>query len=292
MNWRRAVWAANLLLAGLLAWAVATPLGGAEGELRLPAFVPEVKPPDAPPAPRARRFRPADCAAVFRRNIFGAMLREEATSAPEDVPLQKSTARPAPPLAVTVLGTVAGDSDVSRAILADRRTAAQNVYCCGDTIQGARIVAIGRAKVVVLHRGARRTLRLAGGKAGGQGASGGSRVAARQESSPCPGGTTEPTKALFARLRRIESTLETADLAAHRVEGRIRGMEVRDLDYARLRDALELEAGDVILAINGRAPTSVCTARRLLRSAERARRLNVKLLRGGRRLLFSYRAQG
>jgi type II secretory pathway component PulC len=100
---------------------------------------------------------------IVKRNIFGAA--ETATPASpgaekvEPVELLEETK-----LQLSLLGTIAGDTQSARAFILDQRTRKQGLYRVGDSIQDAMIRQILRGKIVLRHSDKDEVLSMVGGE--------------------------------------------------------------------------------------------------------------------------------
>ena len=88
-----------------------------------------------------------DFTKIVERNIFGATEKVEAPVeevGPIEV-LEETS------LQLSLLGTIAGDTDSGRAIILDQRKRSQDIYRVGDSVQEAEIRQILRGKVILRH---------------------------------------------------------------------------------------------------------------------------------------------
>jgi general secretion pathway protein C len=86
---------------------------------------------------------------IVQRNIFGATEKVEPppqTEKIEPVEMLQETS-----LQLSLLGTIAGNTESARAIILDERKRGQDIYKVGDTVQEAVIRQILRGKVVLRH---------------------------------------------------------------------------------------------------------------------------------------------
>ena len=84
---------------------------------------------------------------IAQRNIFGATGKDEmgvVEEKMEQVEMLQETS-----LALSLLGTIAGDTDSARAIILDQRLRSQDIYRVGDSVQEAVIRQILRGKIVL-----------------------------------------------------------------------------------------------------------------------------------------------
>ena len=85
---------------------------------------------------------------IVERNIFGATEKVEEAPVEEVAPIEvlEETS-----LQLSLLGTIAGDTDSGRAIILDQRKRSQDIYRVGDSVQEAEIRQILRGKVILRH---------------------------------------------------------------------------------------------------------------------------------------------
>lgn len=90
-----------------------------------------------------------DYSIIVDRNIFGAVLEKttDAIEIPEVEEPQPTS------LDLSLMGTISGNQNGSRAIISDKKTRKQNIYSVGDEIQGALIKSIERRRVVLQVNG-------------------------------------------------------------------------------------------------------------------------------------------
>ncbi|MCI5165131.1 MAG: hypothetical protein D3903_03310 [Candidatus Electrothrix sp. GM3_4] len=108
---------------------------------------------------------------IIHRNIF-QLVQEKQPVATDQQPMERQEATPeAPPttLNLTLLGTVFGDDQTSRAIIIEEKQKEQKLYQIGDAVQGAIIQSIERGKIILEVFGARETLVMKKREGGGPG---------------------------------------------------------------------------------------------------------------------------
>lgn len=106
---------------------------------------------------------------IIHRNIF-QLVQEEQSIATDQQPVVIQEATPeAPPttLNLTLLGTILGDDQTSRAIIIEEKQNEQKLYQIGDAVQGAIIESIERGKVILEVFGAQETLLMKKREGGG-----------------------------------------------------------------------------------------------------------------------------
>ena len=287
MNWTKAIWIANMALLAFLGYLVAGIV------LRKPPELP------APPQPAMHTQRSAqtvapvttdDCSTILGRNIFGV-------SDPGDNGPAGSRA-PSPPLAKTqlqlrLLGTVAGDESIARAIIEELPNKAQDLYKTGDIVQGATIERIERNRVILLHDQRREILELyvtATGASETELAETATLPDAREAVS-----VISPTefridkRALLARIGGVEAILKVAKLQPYVVDGQTEGLRITGIENVAMARFVGIEDGDVVRTVNGQHLTSQQKAFQVFRKARTQPSLDVRLLRGEeeKRLTFS-----
>ncbi len=120
---------------------------------------------------------------IIHRNIFQLVLEEQPIATDQQpVTIQDATPE-APPttLNLTLLGTILGDDQTSRAIIIEEKQKKQKLYQIGDAVQGAIIESIERGKVILEVFGAQETLLMK--KREGGGPSGSARPSLRRRVS-------------------------------------------------------------------------------------------------------------
>jgi general secretion pathway protein C len=85
---------------------------------------------------------------IVERNIFGATVKVEEAPVEEVAPIEVLEETK---LQLSLLGTIAGDTDSGRAIILDQRKRSQDIYRVGDSVQEAEIRQILRGKVILRH---------------------------------------------------------------------------------------------------------------------------------------------
>ncbi|MDU9048333.1 MAG: type II secretion system protein N [Candidatus Electrothrix sp. Rat3] len=134
----------------------------------------ERSPADAPP-PLPAEGQPVnnenpDFQVIAQRNIFQLVQEEQLAIPEEQLPATiPQTAQEEVPttLNLTLLGTVLGDDQTSRAIIIEEKQKEQKLYQIGDAVQGAIIESIERGKVILEVFGAKETLMMKKREGGG-----------------------------------------------------------------------------------------------------------------------------
>lgn len=292
MNLRLTIRIANLALLVLLGYVIAGIV------LRKPA-PPQSIPGSAAQRPTAKRDIPPitqeDCSLIVGRNVFGFGKAAGSPAEPDQGRL-KSLARTK--LQLRLLGTVAGDAAVARAVIEDLTSKVQDLYRIGDVVQGARINRIERNRVILLREGRPEVLELC--LAASASPKDTSREAKRVPTQPDLGDAVKvisPTefavnkRALLARLGGMEALLKTAKLTPYVVDGKTEGLRITGIENVSMAGFVGLHEGDIIQAVNGQSLTSLQKAFQVFRKARTQRALDVRLLREDERKRLSFRLE-
>lgn len=284
MNARNVLLLANLALLALLAYTVKGMVFAPE----TPRPAPVVKQQTVPAVVAAASDKPrpaADYGIIVERNIFGA------AEAPKETPGERTRAVPPPPkpLELKLLGTIAGDADIARAIIQDSLAKTQASFKIGDVVQGATVSQILRNKVILLSAGREEVLELSvepgepaavpvPAVAASALAQAGDPAAAIKVLSPT---RREIDKAAFiAKAGGADGLLGAAKLEPCVVDGQMMGVRVTGIENAALAEAAGLENGDIVKAVNGQDLTSMQKAFQVLRKARGQPSIDIQLLRG------------
>ncbi len=298
---RKILWAVNLGLAGLLVYLAfgAVVQNPADADARR---TPPPRDEVVPSEPDRRAVGRQECIPVLNRNVFGVTVR---TVPPKKSP--RPEPRPAPqeslpPLQVKLLGTIAGDDAVCRALLEDVRSHSADIFCVGDHVQGARVESIGDRRVVLVRNGRREIVHLAispGGKGRPSRSRASRTTGSRSARSAASFGAAEggrriivDRRNIYGRIDSIEKILKTAELDPCNFHGRTIGLKISGITDAKLKTLTNLRNDDIIMAINGRTLTSRDQACRALRRARGSPAVNLKLKRGAKEEFISFRISG
>jgi general secretion pathway protein C len=196
-----------------------------------------------------------------------------------------------------LLGTVAGDQEIARAVIEDTATKIQDLYKIGDSIQAARIERIERSRVVLLREGREEVLEMSMADLS---SSPGATPSAAAAGAPFPREAVtviSPTefeinrRALLSRIGGIEAILRTTRVTPYVVDGNVEGLRLTGLANVSMARFVGLEDGDIIQNVNGQALTSLPKAFQVFQKARRQSFVDIELLRGDekKRLRFDIR---
>jgi general secretion pathway protein C len=200
------------------------------------------------------------------------------TSGPQDKPGLSS-------LNLTLLGTVVNESGLSWAVIKDLATDRQDMVSVGSVVAGARVVSIGRDRVVLNVNGREEILLL--GVEGTRSASSRGDQGAKESAT-----TTYVLNREVVRenLENLPELMTQARAELYYKEGRAEGFQLSQIQEGSLLRSVGFENGDVIRSVNGQEIRSLEDAIVLYQKfgdsdsftigilrGERARTLNVKL---------------
>jgi len=299
MGWgqRKVLWLANLALFVLLGYLLSGfILDLQEGQRHVSPPSPaqnHSRPPSEPEAPPPVSQK--DIHDLLQGDLFGTAkaVPPEPETRPKKVTPEPKAAVLAP-LQLKLLGTVAGDRDLARAVIEDSKNRQQDLYKTGDVVQDASIKSIERNRVVLMRNGVEEVLEV---YLAGRGPSGG----AQKPLSPTQGAASairplaipreavkvvSPSEfvidrnALLARIGGIEAIFKSTKLTPYVVEGKTEGMQLTGLQGISMARFVGLENGDVIQIVNGQKLTSPQKAFQVMQKAREQTTLNIQLRRG------------
>ncbi|MBN1844926.1 MAG: hypothetical protein JW810_04525 [Sedimentisphaerales bacterium] len=223
---------------------------------------------------------------IVRRNLFGLASTEPAApTAAAPAPVVTAGDREVLSLPLVLQGTITGAPEFARAILYDTQARKTDLFRLGDQVRSARITAIRRDEVVLLHQGREFVIAIdrnstaavpAGGAAGAAG-SGGS-AAAAAVSKPPAGDRT----AAGGRAEILEDFLTQVEISPHQQNNEVVGLEIRHLENVPAIQWLGLQEGDVIHRVNGQVLTSKQKAFQVFRKVRTQPQVLIELLRNDR----------
>jgi len=306
MNLRRILLPANLILLGLLACVVhgvvvernaaepataGTQSAGSASVTKRP-----VSPANRPPVPPKPETR--DYALIVERNIFGSADAPAAEQPGE--PVAAVAEVPPEPLHLKLIGTVAGDPDIARAVIQDTQSKTQHSYRIDDEVQGAVVSQILRNRVVLLRDGRNEILDVSlespeplpsvpVREAPSAYAQAGDLVDVVKLTAT---GTREiDRKLVAAKTAGIQAAFHATTFEPHVVDRQVAGVRVLGIADSPAAALAGLEDGDVITSINRQQLSSLPKAFQVMQKARKQQSIDVELLRGGEKktLVFGMR---
>jgi general secretion pathway protein C len=237
-----------------------------------------------------KKIRPAvrrslqDYAAILKNNPFGFQGGDLTI-------LSSASGSPAPlisPTDVIVLGTIAGRSNLSYAIIADK-TGQQDVYRIGENVLGfGKLVNVEKNKIVIKSNGKDVDIPLADisvieeAKSSGPGQAGGF------------GKKTGESSYILDKARiqqaidKPEQIMTDARFLPNMIDGKQQGFVLREVKPGGIYNSLGLQSGDVLLSINEAPisnPESALQAFTALRGIDR---VQLDIIRNGAKTTMTY----
>ncbi len=242
---------------------------------------------------------------IVERNIFGAT--EKIEQAPVEEVVEPLENLEETSLQLSLLGTIAGDTESARAIILDKRERSQNIYRVGDSVQEAEIKQILRGKVILRHGENDEILTMAEGddkpkstakttprtRPAGKPQQGPAQLAKRE--MPAVEAVTESITIGQAELQ--ESMSDINDLMTQvRVRpyfrrGKSEGLIVSQIQPNSIFSKLGLVNGDIISSVNNKAISSPDEAFDFYNSLKTGGEVSIEITRRGQKRLLTYDIQ-
>jgi len=225
-----------------------------------------------------------DYSVIAAQNIFGGA---DSTDA-EDKPLQVNKFDDVMKLAeeelsLELVGTVCGNTAVSRAIIINTKTKLLGMYKTGQNIGDARIKSIEENAVILLHNGQRKMLML--------NRTGRDNKNNTQMLSPAVISETSksespvlPVKQSFdetpTKITHLEMILNKAAIEPYLVDDQVEGLRITNLETIPMAKAFGLKEGDIIRQVNGHRLVSKQQAFQVFKKARSKTTMSLELLSG------------
>jgi general secretion pathway protein C len=245
---------------------------------------------------------------IVGRNIFGAT--EKIDEAPV-VEIEAIETLEETSLQLSLLGTIAGDSESARAIILDKRQRSQDLYRVGDSVQEAEIRQILRGKVILRHNDKDEILTMVEGDDKPHSAS--ARKTSRSSRSnvvPSRRSATRPVPARAEVPQEVETETITiaqseiqdsiSDLSQLMTQVRVRpyfrrgkpeGLIVSQIQANSLFSKLGIVNGDIISTVNGQQISSPDDAFQFYNNLKSGGEVDIEITRRGQKKIISYNIQ-
>ena len=228
-----------------------------------------------------------DYSVLIEQNIFGVTdvsNVEEKSSEVDDVVTLVGEE-----LSLELIGTVCGNTAVSRAIIKNTKSNQLGMYKTGQNVAGARIMSIEENAVILLHNGQRKMLMLnrVGENNNAQTSSSVISETGKVISPVLP--ATQSVEEFPTKIAHLESILNEATIEPYLVDGQVEGLRITDLDKIPMAEAFGLKDGDIIRRVNGHRLTGKQQAFQVFKKARSEDAISLDLLSNGetRELSFS-----
>jgi general secretion pathway protein C len=252
---------------------------------------------------------------IVERNIFGATEKTEPLPVEEEpIETLEETS-----LQLSLLGTIAGDSESARAIILDQKKKSQDIYRVGDSVQGAEIRQILRGKVVLRHGEKDEILTMVEGDDKPHATAkvdsrsklpsrGGSRGRVRARPAPQAAGSElgdisgarEDTGGVEEEIIPIaqdvlQSSISNRNQLMTEVrvrpyfrQGKPEGLIVSQIQADSVFEQLGLLNGDIISSVNGKKISSPEQAFQLYNSLKQGSQVSIAITRRGQKKMLTY----
>jgi general secretion pathway protein C len=262
----------------------------------------------------AKSLTTPEFAMIVERNIFGAT--EKAEPLPVEEKVEQIETLEETTLQLSLLGTIAGDSDSARAIILDQKKKSQDIYRVGDSVQGAEIKQILRGKVVLRHGEKDEILTMVEGDEKPHATAKTDRRGGR--SRPTRGGRArsvpKPPEEAAEQLEeaRTEIEAETIPIAQDVLQssmsnlnelmtqvrvrpyfrqGKPEGLIVSQIQPDSIFEKLGLMNGDIIASVNGKQMSNPEQAFQLYNNLKSGSQVSIEITRRGQKKMLSYEIQ-
>ena len=191
-------------------------------------------------------------------------------------------------LSIALLGTVAGNPEISRAIIKDLESNVLSLCKTGDMIVTASIESIEKDAVVLIHQGQRKMLNLGNRESKRHDADNAKVALAKKATRADENNPSAKPQTFVDKLRDTAMMLPEAVIEPYAVDGQVEGLKITGLENIRQAKDIGLKDGDVVRAVNGHRLTSKQKAYQISMKARSQTTLNVELLRKNKIKTFSF----
>jgi len=267
----------------------------------------------------AKSLEKPEFSMIGERNIFGATEKVEPSTVEKKIEqienLEETT------LQLSLLGTIAGDSENARAIILDQRKRSQDIYRVGDSVQGAEIRQIFRGKIVLRHGGKDEILTMAeAGEVSGTESNDIpappttarrrsrriNRAVDRASTSPEPAASDEledltqeieeevipvSQDELQSSINNLNELLTQVRVRPYFRQGKPEGLIVSQIQGDSLFSKLGLMNGDIIASVNGQQMSTPEEAFQLYNSLKSGTPVSIEITRRGQKKMLTYEIQ-
>lgn len=230
-----------------------------------------------------------DYSIIVEQNIFGCnALSFETNKSLHDINIESPAEPEEKRLDIELHGTVAGNPEISRAIIKDLGTNVLSLCKTGDTVATACIESIEKDTVVLLHQGQRKVLNLGTSGEPMQLDLDKSQVTLTKNITQTAESDPPAKPQTFVdKLRYMALMLPEAVIEPYAVNDKVEGLRVTGLENIEGAKDIGLKNGDVIRTVNGHRLTSKQKAYQISMKARSQTTLNIELLRKNKMKKFS-----
>jgi general secretion pathway protein C len=202
-------------------------------------------------------------------------------------------------LALTLLGTIAGDEESARAIIFDKKKKNQNIYRVEDTVQGAMIKQILRGKVVLRVDGRDEILYMIEDEKPGS-----TKMKSKVTDRKSRSSRTERKAQVIEEVEEetislsheeLKKSMENLNELMTQVRvrpyfrrGKPEGLIVSQIQPDSVFSELGLMNGDILVNVNGKPMSSPEEAFALYNNLQSGSEVSIEITRRGQKKIFMY----
>lgn len=276
-----AVGGAAALFAGQYLKSSLTP--GARGEVT----------PVSASEPALQLFRAREeYAPIVERNLFDAAVSEDGSAASERMITESRPEIALPPLTVQLLGTAASATPYAMAVIKNMDQGKVETYRVGETLSGAVIVAIRRARIFLSYGSEYQAVSI------GSTITLGSTQPAEEQAPSAAGSAVEDggvqerrvsRSNLLARVGgRTDEILGNTRFDLYLVGGEVKGIQIRGIAGESVIREMGVHEGDIITRANGYPINSYQSAIEVWERLKYANEVTLELIRNGEPIVLRY----
>jgi type II secretion system protein C len=246
-------------------------------------------------APETRN--PSDYGEIVARNLFTDADGPTNPQAAVKHPRGLDSLGSAQELGLRLIGTIAGGSIASRAVIQDTRNNATSSYRIGDMVASATVQAIRRDAVILQYQGRPLLLKLQAGTAADHPSKAlgpGDRndpdkdkpVSAKDPAAA--GGKDAQTTPPQDQAGSVMDIFRKATIEPYVRNDQTEGLQITGLENMPMAELIGLRNGDVVQSVNGQQLTSKQKAFQVLMKAKTQSKIDIQLLRDGQNRNLSF----
>ncbi|MHC4543156.1 MAG: type II secretion system protein N [Planctomycetota bacterium] len=242
-------------------------------------------------AMRSSDLSPKDYSEIIKSNPFDSSGQITGSGKWTSTAYQQSVSEE---LGLALSGTVAGKSEVARAIIKDLKTGALELYKIDQKVAGARIESIEENAVVLVCDGQRTVLKLNITPSGSNNNTPASPSQTANEMSNVARADLSTKKAnteVQTQIGCVETVLNNAAIEPYSIDGQIEGLQITGLENLSIAKNIGLKNRDVIRSVNGHRLTNKQKAFQVFKKAKSQPAIDIELLRDNntKKLSFAMR---
>jgi general secretion pathway protein C len=239
---------------------------------------------------------------IVKRNIFGAT--EKVETPPLEEKVEKVEMLEETSLQLSLLGTIAGDTESARAIILDKKSKTQDIYKVDDTVQEAVIRQILRGKIVLRRGETDEILTMVEGEDTSQTPVKADRRSRRSRSSseasqetPQEEGEIEVETVTLEKdvvqtaMNDLNSLMTQVRVRPYFKAGKPEGLIVSQIQPDSIFEKMGFLNGDIIASVNGKQMSTPEEAFQLYSSLQSGAEVSIEVTRRGKKRTLNYQIQ-